>query len=165
LSCNGTGEIGVGRSRRKEHQMLHHYIDKNGKPAERMGLTFDAFLKTKLVGVLASLLIRLNSPWRRVYDGYKHRLESDPNRIRVTTAEWKKRFAKGENVNMLWPPGRINNAAKRYMVKMFLQDLWETWRKMEGLPVGPRPVSYAEDKLGMPPHRTREAPPEQLNAS
>ena len=137
---------GEGRSRRAEHLMLHHYTDKKGRPAERMGITFDAWLKTKMVGVLATSFMRSNSPWRNFYDNYKHRLETDPNRKKITTAEWKKKNDRGEeNIRQYWTPGRINNASKRYMIKMFLADLWEHWRALEGLPVGPR---YDEAKLG-----------------
>lgn len=38
-----------------------------------------------------------------------------------------------------------DQAAKRYMVKMFLLELWKKWRELEGLPVVP---SYAEAALG-----------------
>lgn len=38
------------------------------------------------------------------------------------------------------------NMAIRYMIKMFLKDLWVAWRTLEGLPVTP---DYAEAKLGM----------------
>lgn len=137
---------GEGRSRRAEHLILHHYKDKKGKPAERMGITFDAWLKTKMVGVLATSFLRANSPWRKPYDDYKHRLETDPNRKKITVNEWKKKNDRGEeDMRQYWPPGRINNASKRYMIKMFLADLWEHWRVLEGLPVGPR---YDEAKFG-----------------
>ncbi len=35
-----------------------------------------------------------------------------------------------------WRPGRIELAARRKMVKMFLSHLWLKWREAEGLPVG-----------------------------
>lgn len=39
-----------------------------------------------------------------------------------------------------------NNAAKRYMIKMFLLEMWKTWRGLEDLPI---PPSYSEQYLGM----------------
>jgi hypothetical protein len=40
--------------------------------------------------------------------------------------------------------GHRDHAAKRYMVKMFLKDLYVAWRTMEGLPVR---VPYQEEYL------------------
>lgn len=140
---------GRGRSRQKEHLVEREYTDKNGKTDTRLSVTYEPFLKSKLMGVMASSFLRSNSPWRQVYDDYKHRLESDPNRIKVTVAKWKKQYANGDDVSNLWPPGRIHSASMRYMIKMFLADLWVKWREMEGLPVTqPYPVA----KLGLPPH-------------
>ncbi len=45
---------GRGRSRKAEHLVVRSYTDKDGKPAERNGITFNPFLKTKLIGVLAA---------------------------------------------------------------------------------------------------------------
>lgn len=120
------GPDGRGRSRRAEHLVMRTYTDKNGKEQERKSITFNPFLKTKLMGVLAGSFLRTKSPYAEVYRNYKHRLDSDPAK-----AEWTK--------------GHKNEAAKRYAVKMFLKDLYPIWRAMEGLPVEP---SYQESKLG-----------------
>jgi hypothetical protein len=42
--------------------------------------------------------------------------------------------------------GQRHNMAMRYMVKMFLIDLYTKWRTLEGLPVS---VPYSEAKLGI----------------
>ena len=121
---------GRGRSRRKEHLVVRKYIDKDGNEAERLGITFNPFLKTKMF-VLASCFMRNNNPYYRgVYDNYKHRIQNHPN--------WADKS-----------DGHRNNASRRYMAKIFLVDLWKKWREIEGLPVTP---SYAEAKLGMAPH-------------
>ena len=130
------GPDGRGRSRREEHLVDRAYTDKNGKEKMRRSVTYNPFLKSKLMGVLAGSFMRSASPWREVYDGYKNRLQTDPKRIKVTVAEWKKRNTAGEDVSPLWTPGRINKAAQRYMVKTFLADFWEQWRRLEGLPTG-----------------------------
>jgi hypothetical protein len=126
---------GKGRSRKKEHLVESAYKDKDGNEAKRMGITFNPFLKTKLTGVLADIFIKLRcEPYRSAYDGYKNRLVNHPR--------W-----------MLTTPGHRNNAAKRYMIKLFLVDLYVAWRTLEGLEVHP---PYAEAKLGIV-HTERKA--------
>jgi hypothetical protein len=44
---------------------------------------------------------------------------------------------------------RARLMALRYMIKIFLIDLYNNWRRLEGLPVAP---PYSEAKLGMVPH-------------
>jgi hypothetical protein len=118
----------AGRSRKKEHLREIDYVNKDGEPAKRMGITFNPLLKTKLCGVLGPCLLRANSePYRQIYDGYKNRLENH--------ATWKDRTK-----------GHRHNAAIRYMCKAFLRDLYNAWRPLEGLPVSP---TYAEAKLGI----------------
>jgi hypothetical protein len=145
------GPDGRGRSRRAEHLVERTYTDKNGKEATRQGVTYNPFLKTKLMGVLAGSFLRSGSSWREVYDNYKHRLETNDAVQKVTLAEWKKRNTAGDDISGLWPPGRIHTASARYMVKMFLADLWANWRTLEGLPVT---ETYQEAKLG---HRHKAA--------
>ena len=123
-------EDGRGRSRRKEHLVETEYIDKDGKTKKKMGITFNPFLKTKLVGVLGSSFLRAgvkNNPYRAIYDGYKSRLENSPDH-----AEKSK--------------GHRHNMAIRYMVKMFIIDLYKIWRTIEALEVYP---PYHESKLGL----------------
>jgi hypothetical protein len=75
---------------------------------------------------------------------------SDPARLKVTVAAWKKLHKKGDvDLKPYWTPGRIHTDATRVMVKAFLTDLWVTWRIQEGLTVTP---PYREAKLGQPPH-------------
>tara|TARA_R110002020_G_scaffold24130_1_gene79673 strand:- start:1235 stop:2101 length:867 start_codon:yes stop_codon:yes gene_type:complete len=120
---------GQGRSRKKEHLEDTEYTDKDGEVQIKKGITFNPFLKTKLVGVLGSSFIK-QSPdkcvYRKIYDDYKHRLEN---------MDAHKEKSKGHRHNM----------AVRYMVKMFLIDLYNAWRPLEGLPVAP---TYSEAKLG-----------------
>lgn len=139
-------EDGYARSKRKEHLVEIEYTDKNGNSARRMGATFNPWLRTKLLGVLAGSFLRSGSSWRRVYDGYKHRIETDPNRIKITVAAWKKkRLEPGADMKNYWTPGRIHRASMRYMIKMFLIEFWTKWREMEGLTVT---ATYHEAKMG-----------------
>ena len=120
---------GQGRSRKKEHLEDSEYTDRDGKVQTKKGITFNPFVKTKLVGVLGSSFIK-QSPdkckYRKIYDDYKHRIEN---------MDAHKEKSKGHRHNM----------AVRYMIKMFLIDLYNEWRSIEGLPVAP---TYTEAKLG-----------------
>jgi hypothetical protein len=120
---------GQGRSRKKEHLEESEYVDKDGAVQTKKGITFNPFLKTKLVGVLGSSFVKQPADkckYRKIYDDYKHRLEH---------MDAHKEKSKGHRHNM----------AVRYMVKIFLIDLYNEWRSLEGLPVAP---TYSEAKLG-----------------
>lgn len=118
---------GAGRSRKKEHLVERDYTDREGNPAKRVGITFNPFLKTKLMGVMSGGFLRAgNEKYGKIYHDYKHRLEN---------------HAKYKDVSK----GHRHNMALRYMVKMFLVDLYVAWRAIEGLPVS---QTYDEAKLG-----------------
>lgn len=124
-------EAGSGRSRRKEHLITVPYVNKAGEEAKRLAITFNPFLKTKLTGVLASCLIKAgNERYRAVYDGYKHRLENHVSWSQKTKAH-------------------RHNAAMRYMIKIFLMDLYAAWRPLEGLETH---LPYGQAKLGHREH-------------
>jgi hypothetical protein len=149
------GPDGLGRSRRKEHLVEVEYLDREGKVQTKMGLTYNPFLKTKLSKVLTTSFLRATNPgsrWRKVYDNYKHRISTDPKRVKLSVGEWKKRREAGEDTRDLWPPGRIHNASLRYMLKMFLAEYWTSWRKLEGLPVV---ASYHEAVMGHVHHEEK----------
>lgn len=129
-------------------------------------LPFNAWLRTKLCGVLAGSIIKssvrwidipadeyVESPYTRIkekkfqkatvkseyaklYLEYKFRLEHEENEVMHCgkMVPWK-------DVT----PGHRDNAAKRYMIKMFLKDLYAAWRQVEGLPVR---APYQEEYLG-----------------
>lgn len=121
---------GAGRSRKKEHLVESSYLDKDGVEKTKQGISFNPFLKSKLVGVLGSSFLRagaLNNPYRKVYDDYRHRLDNMP------AHEEKSK-------------GHKHNMAIRYMIKMFIIDLYTNWKAIEGLPAFP---PYHETKLGL----------------
>lgn len=97
---------------------------------------FNGFLRTKMVGVLASSFIKCGSPYRKYYDDYKARLEQEENTVLHVGKEvaWKD-VSKGHR----------DMASKRYMIKMFLRDLYVAWRTLEGLEVR---APYQEEYLG-----------------
>jgi len=122
---------GRGRSMKKEHLVDREYTDKDGEIKEKKSITFNPFLKAKMIGVLGTSFLRVKEgSYKNVYYDYKNRLENSP------AHEEKSK-------------GHRHNMAIRYMVKMFLADLWVAWRKIENLPVT-EPYSVA--KLGMKKH-------------
>jgi hypothetical protein len=126
---NESGElVGEGRCRKQHHLVPKSATNRDGESTDFKGISFNAFLKTKLMGVLASSFIRSgNNCYDDIYRGYKFRLQNMPQH-----ADKSK--------------GHINQMALRYMMKQFLIDLHVTWRRFEGLPVS---TSYAEGKLGI----------------
>ena len=115
---------------------------------------FNPWLKSKLVTVLGGCLIKANSqPWRKFYDDYKRRKQNQRVPTCMLCKGAKKYEGKtcsnceGKGGNCAWGRSDAHRhaAAQRYMVKMFLAQFWEEWRKLKGLPVRP---PYAEEYLG-----------------
>ena len=121
------GPDGRGRTKQKTHLVKRTYKTAKGEIAERDSVTYNPFLKTKLMGVLAPAFLKANSPYREHYDRYKHRQESLPEDVRPKTKL------------------HIHNRSMRYMVKMFLIDFYVASRTLHGLPVS---LTYHEGKLG-----------------
>lgn len=126
------------------------------KRGEKAG--YNPWLKSKLVKVLGDCLLRANSPWRKHYDDYKHRKQNslepvcmlckgkgvfkskkdDESGEETATAREKKcKNCNGTGGPAPWGQSdeHRHKAAIRYMVKMFLQEMWIAWRTIEGLPV------------------------------
>jgi len=118
---------GKGRSRVKEHLVDSTYIDADGNEQTKKGISFNPFLKTKLIGVLGSSFVKTKGPYRDIYDNYKHRITHMPAHSEKSKAH-------------------LNNMAIRYTVKRFLTDLYVAWRTLEGLPVADE---YSKGKLGI----------------
>lgn len=103
---------------------------------------YNSWLRTKLCGVLAGGMIKAQHGENgknyaiEFYYPYKARLEQEENKVMHIGKEtaWKD-VSKGHR----------DSAAKRYMIKMFVKDLYVAWRTIEGLPVRP---SYQEEYLG-----------------
>lgn len=94
------------------------------RPTRGEKLPYNAWLRSKLIGVMGPCLLKANSPMRKFYDDYKHRKQS---------AGWG------------MSDGHRHNAAVRYMVKMVLLEVWKLWRGHLGLEIRP---PYQEQYLG-----------------
>lgn len=138
-----TGEIRIeGRGKIKEsHLVTREYVAKDGTIKTKKSISYNKFLKTKLVGVLGPIFIKLGKRinketgeityaniYAKIFDDYKARITA---------------------VNATLPNPRtkahINMMANRYMIKAFIRDLYNVWRPMEGLKPHP---TYSEAKLG-----------------
>ena len=98
---------------------------------------FNKKLRTVMCGILADGFIKCKSSYALdYYYPYKARLEQKDSLVMHCGKEvsWKD-VTKGHR----------DRAAKRYMIKMFLLDLYVAWRNIEGLSVR---VPYAEEFLG-----------------
>jgi hypothetical protein len=142
----------LARSRRKEHLVEREYVTRDGETKTKLSTTFDPWLQSRLLGVLGGSLLRNASPYRKYYDEYRHRIETDPNRRKGTLTEKKAERKKGIIDETIWHPLRIHRASMRYMVKQFVADFWRAWREIERLPTVP---TYHEAKQGG--HRRSEA--------
>ena len=96
---------------------------------------YNQFLRAKLCGVLGSSFLKCNSPYREFYDNMKNRLEAKDWGMLSKHPTDKKRPKAGHQ----------HKAANRYMIKMFLRDLYVAWRTIEGLEVR---KPYQEEYLG-----------------
>lgn len=121
--------------RRMSDTEMYDYIDKDGKPAKKRGITYNPVLKTKLMGVLTGCLMKAKDPvYTTIYYDYRKRLDNS-----VKTKDYS--------------DGHKNMMAQRYMIKQFLRNMWTTWRVLEGLPVD---NPYEVEKLGHAPHKYNE---------
>ncbi len=104
---------------------------------------FNKRLRTSLCGILADGFIKAQAPYAmEFYYPYKERLANSEKE----TTEIRKKGGKPES--LAWKDAKLGHrdrAAKRYMIKMFVRDLYEAWREIEGLEVRP---PYQEEYLG-----------------
>jgi hypothetical protein len=98
---------------------------------------FNKRLRTALLGVMADGFIKAQNIYAlQYYYPYKARLEQEDSKVTHIGKDvaWKD-VTKGHR----------DRAAKRYMLKMFLKDLYVVWRTMEGLEAR---KPYQEEYLG-----------------
>lgn len=128
IKADGTAE---GRGRK--HTEPQKYMDKEGKIQEKIGLTYNPKLRSKLLGVLGGCFLKLARDsekrpiqYGKVYYDYKHRLANRLQDPPLSTPH-------------------IHRMALRYCVKQFVRDMWVAWRTLEGLEVTePYEVAYLD---------------------
>lgn len=177
MYCNGylVKFRSEGRSKKAQSLVKREYVARDGTIKTKDSITFNPFLKTKLLGVMAnSMLKQSRTLVNGVAMGIERRKEyakglgmkegsSDMAKVdafleamgkkvefnAVGYAEvyynYKHRI-QNDPRHSSKKPLHIHNMALRYLAKQFLIDLYKAWRTLEGLPVAP---SYAEGKLGL----------------
>lgn len=146
-------EDGTGRTKAKSTMVDKEYIAADGTIKIKKSLTYDPWIKSKLIGVLAPSIIMLDRKrvYRKIYDEYKNRLNNEPWRAEALiecTSKGNVVYEENGRPKMrpAFPKIRIENMSRRYMIKMFLIDLYVHWCVLEGIPVKP---PYCEEKLGL----------------
>ena len=107
---------GTAQSRRAAHLIEREYVDKAGEVKTKKSVTFNPWLQTKM-HVLGTCLIKANSPYKLIYDGYKKRLENMPPRAEQMVTEARPLVSTRD-----WSTAskaHRHHAAMRYMVKSF----------------------------------------------
>jgi hypothetical protein len=125
----------------KDYIIITDTLVRGDKATPGFVLPFNKRLRVALVGVLATNgFIKGKTPYAlNYYYPYKARLEQEANG--VNSPGNKDEGKKWKDVS----PGHRDKAARRYMIKTFLKDLYVAWRTLEGLPVR---EPYAEEYLG-----------------
>lgn len=130
------GDVVVSQHGRKmgDTEMVE-YVDADGNRKLKRSITYNPFVKAKLMGVLTGCLIKAKDPvYSKIYYDYKARLDNSPRYEGYT-------------------PAHKNMMAQRYMIKQFLRNLHTEWRHLEGLPIY---EPYEVEKLGNKPHHLNE---------
>jgi hypothetical protein len=124
----------------KDYIVLTNTLVKGDRPTPGFILPYNKKLRVVLMGILAPAFIKAKSEYALTYYyPMKARLEQETNPIdSVGTKDDGKPWCEVSK-------GHRDMAAKRYMIKNFLKDLYVAWRTIEGLPVR---VPYAEEYLG-----------------
>lgn len=143
LSGLDCGPDGKARNRSESHLVDRTYVDIDGKEKTKKLITYNKFLHDKVLGVIAPNLVRAKSDgYYDTYTNYKHRLDMRPH--------WSEKTKIHKH-----------RAALRYMMRVFMANLYKAWRKAENLEVF---VPYEVAKLGLN-HWKRDFPISKSNAT
>jgi hypothetical protein len=128
----------------KEYIIITDTRIRGDRPTKGFILPYNKKLRVVLMGILAPGFIRAKSAYAlNYYYPMKRRLEQEASPVdSLGTRDDGKPWCEVSK-------GHRDLAAKRYMVKMFLRDLYVAWRTLEGLPVR---VPYSEEYLGREHH-------------
>lgn len=149
--------VNEGRAAKHAKFTEVQYIDKDGNTQTKHGLGYNPVVKTKLVGVLGSCLLKAGL---RTVKDEKGKPVLDANGNKQQTAngyakiylDYLNRLNNRADSDKLTPAHK-HAMANRYMIKQFIRDLWVTWREMAGYEVS---EPYEVEKLGYKPHLYNE---------
>lgn len=142
-------EISNQKKKSVDYLVLTNEMIRGDKATEGFVLPFNKNLRTHLLGVMADNFIKGQNHYAiEFYYPQKNRLENSDNIVKNVGKPRKDDGKAWKDVSK----GHRHNAAKRWMIKWFLRDLYEAWRECEGLPVRP---PYGEEYLGKNPHNKK----------
>ena len=129
----------------EEHaHVLTHDLIKADRLTPGYLAPFNQGLRTALAGVLANGFIKGQNYYAlKFYYPYKTRLAQETSIVTCRVGKNEKQIA-WKDVS----DGHRDSAAKRYMIKEFLKDLYANWRMLEGLEVR---APYQQEYLGHTP--------------
>lgn len=130
----GGGKVRGKKKDEKGNIVLTNDLIRGDKPTKGYLLPYNAKLKSKVMGVLATCFIKSKSQYKFYYDDYKNRKSNSSEFVNGTNRMWKDESK-----------SHIDLASRRYMMIMFLQDLYGRWRELEGLSVR---QPYCQEYLG-----------------
>ncbi len=134
--------------------------EKDGMTLTRASLGYNPFVRTKLRGVLADCMIKAGMRSEKDKDGNPVLVDGKKVQYALSDAKYVQIYLDYRNRLNNRPDMKDasdlkkHNMAARYMIKMFLRDLWTTWREYAGYEVS---EPYEVAKLGMKPHKYNEA--------
>lgn len=133
----------------KHYTEMREFVNKDGKVDVKKSLTYEPFLRTKLIGVLAGCITKASIRSVKAMNPETGKIEDTGDRI--VEGKYANEYInyKMRKLNQGFSKSHANRMAVRHMLKLFVIDLWVAWRELEGLPVS---VPYEVDKLGMEPH-------------
>jgi hypothetical protein len=121
---------------------------------------YDVKLKT-FCWKISTSFIKFDCFGRQLYLQYKEDVKrKHPEPVQALDAQGVPVvYRKSGEPKMLWTPKHIDMYARRKVVKMFLSAVWETWRKMNGRPVGNfYPMEHLGHKHYISPDKWIEKP-------
>lgn len=132
----------VGKKRVDDGGGKHHYeatdeLIRGDRMTKGFQRPYNARVRTKLLGVLATCMIKAGGEYYKVYRDAKTRYENSREPIG------------GRTDGLTWhdtSPSHRDKAAKRKMIRRFLEDGYPIWRELWGLPAR---CPYAEEYLGI----------------
>ena len=157
----------VGKANGKWYTETYKYIDKNGAEQDKKGITYNPELRTKLLGVLGSSILKACLRPVKKDDG-TYELDSNGNKTFSKAEGYAGAYVdymtrlNNDPVKSQYSPAHKNNMAIRYMVKQFVRDLWVAWREAAGYEVS---APYEVEFLGRKPHKWNEAHTNTATAS
>lgn len=147
-----------GKGNGKWYTEDREYVNKDNVTASKKSLTFNPFLRTKLIGVLGAGLLKAGLRTAKDENGNPI-LDENGNKIQTAKSKYVECYL--DYLNRLnqrkdlesESASHRNNMAMRYMIKQFIRDLYVEWRTVEKLPIY---APYEVAKLGNKPHKYNE---------